>query len=237
MAILCLRSLSTLADTRPKLVLGINDLPAYRTLHQEIYQKVNKDSEKFQFELQPFPNRRAFIAANDGLVDGVAVKPEPEFEAEFKNLIRIKTPLYEANAIVAIPHDAPDIADEKNLALHHVAMINGAVHAMNRVPLEKRVFVNSHLSGLLMVAHGRVPAMLTLDIPYYMAVRESRDVARKTRLASLKNKVPFYMYVHKKHRDMVGELEALLDKITASGATQKIYDQVVHDLTPSQPKN
>jgi hypothetical protein len=222
---------------RPKLVLGINDLPAYQELHQNLYKVVNRYSDTYEFELQFFPNKRTFIAANDGLVDGAAVKPEPVNKVEFKNLIRISTPLYLAHAIVAIAHDAPDIQDPKDLKDKKVAMINGAIHAMDLVPPEKRIFINSHISGLLMVAHGRIPAMLTLDIPYYLAVSESADIAKKTRLASYTRQVPFYMYLHKKHRSKLPALEALLKRIAASGEAQKVYDTVVQDLKNKGPKN
>jgi hypothetical protein len=223
------------ANPRTLLVMGVNDLPAYEKLHQDVYRQVNQASQKFQFEIQTFPNKRAFIAANDGHVDGVAVMPKPEDEGEFKNLIRIEPPLYEARAIIAIPRDAPDIVEEKQLPLLKVAMINGAIHAMNRISPVKRIFVHSHLSGLMMVAHKRIPAMLTLDIPYHIAFRESPDVAQHTRLAALSFKVPFYLYVHKKHGKRVNELESLLKQIAASGATQKVYDKVVEDLARKKP--
>jgi hypothetical protein len=237
--IILLSSQGAMAGTPPrlKLVLAINDLPAYMELHEGIYKVVNRHSDKYEFEIQYFPNKRTFIVANDGLVDGAGLKPESDNERDFQNLIRISPPVYSANAIVAIAHDAPDIQDAKSLKQIKVAMINGAIHAMNLVPAEKRIFVNSHMSGLLMVAHDRLPVMVTLDIPYYTAANESSSIAKKTRLASLKRRVPFYLYIHKKHRSKIPELEALLKKIAASGEAQKVYDDIVQELQTKGSKN
>jgi len=218
------------AAPRIKLILAVNDLPAYTKLHRDVYKAVNQQSDKFEFVLEFLPNRRTFIMANNGLVDGVAMKPDSLDPGELSNLIPISTPIYAANSIVAIHQESQDIPDQKALQKYTVALINGAIHAMNLVPPGQRVFVNSHLSGLLMVAHERIPAMLTLDIPYYTTTYESRDVASKTRLATFTRRIPFYIFVHRKHLLLIPELEALLKKVAASGAAQNVYDSIVDDL-------
>lgn len=230
-----LESTISLAGQRRKIMFGVNDLPAYKKLHYETFKILNRHSDKLEFEFMSFPNKRTFIVANDGLVDGTAMRPESFGSDEFTNLIRISSPLFVSNSIVAIHESAEDIPDLKTLRKHKVAMINGSVHAMNLVPPKQRIFVNSHLSGMLMVAHERIPAMLTLDIAYYLSVQESTDVAKGIKLASFSGRVPFYVFIHKKHKDLLPELEEVMRRVAVSGESQKVYDSIVEELKHESP--
>ncbi len=223
--------------SRPRRILAFSaaDSPAYSKLLMNTYKIINEHSKQFEIELKFLPQKRQIVEANGGIIDGLAAKVEsnPENE-EYPNLIKVPTPLFYMDLIIAIPIDEPDLVNADFFLKNKVAMLNGAVHSRKLVPKHSRVFVNTHLSGFLMVAAKRVPAMSTLAIAYYVTANESTEVAEKTRLAEFKVKEPFYMFVHFKNRELVSELNALLTAESVASKMQKACDDLIAELKMAQ---
>ncbi len=226
------------ARAQKKIVVefSINDLPAYQKLYEDIFKTFNAHSDKYLIQLIAFPVKRAHIVANEGRVDGVAIKAEEASPSIFENLVKISTPLFHANSILVIHSNTPDIVDIRGFDGQKIAIVNGAVHSMNIIPKDSWFFVNSHRSGMMMVTSKRVRGMSTLEMIYFELVKSSPESAESTRLASMRVKVPFYIFVHKRNKNLISHLEELAKKIGESGEGQKIYDQQLEKVREAVKK-
>lgn len=219
-----------------KLVLSSGVLAPYTTpdrrgfldqLVRAVFREIGLEGELI---IYPTATERGMLNANEGVDDGLAMRVAG-LETQYPNLIRVPEEVA-VNDFVAItigPRFATDGWD--SLKPYVVSYIIGWKVFEYNVPQGKEITLvrdADQLFGLL--ARGRA------DVALY----ERWQGLAKTRSLGLKAQVlepplvrtKMYMYLHKKHADLVPRVTAALAKLKRDGTYQRIYDSTLKPYEP-----
>lgn len=227
--LLCmLCSAATPGRAADKIVLSSGVLEPYTTpdrrgfldqLIKAVFHEIGLEGELL---IYPTATERGMLNANEGVDDGLAMRVAG-LEKQYPNLIRVPEEVA-VNDFVAITAGPRFVADGWDALKPYVVsyIIGWKVFEYN-VPQGKEITLvrdADQLFGLL--ARGRA------DVALY----ERWQGLAKTRAMGIKVQVlepplvrtKMYMYLHKKHADLVPRVAAALAKLKRDGTYQHIYD-------------
>jgi polar amino acid transport system substrate-binding protein len=212
-----------LADSGDRLLNGVAQEVGTR-----VFGKYNID-----FKLRTFPKARALAMANAGDADGDAYRVydlQKISGGKYPNLMRVDAPYISIYWTAFVSNNYKDIkvTGWKDLANYNVAAIRGNKKMEARlnefVPKEKRTLVNSYEQAFKMLRRGRVDVVVGKPSVGVSYLKKHKDLHM---IGEFENQ-NIYMYLHKKHKQLIPGIEFELRKMKKSGALLNI-EKIVRD--------
>lgn len=176
-------------------------------------------------------SKRALINANEDVDQGVAMRVK-NLEKKFPNLVRVPESIIE-NDFVAYARDLQlSTASWDTLKPYAVTHVHGWVIFERNMPKGQNVTTVKEPNQMFkMLDKERVDIALYERWQGLQYVKAKGLTVRvlEPPLAS----VSMYMYVHKKHANLVGELDQALKAMKADGTYQAIFDETLTPLIPT----
>lgn len=182
-------------------------------------------------QVEHLPSERAMINANAGIDDGVFARVAG-LEEIYPSLIRVPEPVttFEFSAFTKTVNTK--LREWKDLHPYHVGIINGwkileakitGVQSLTKVKDEVALF--SLLAGdrVDIIVYDKLQG-LTL-----MEVRHLRNIRILEPPLAVR---PMYLYLNKKHQDLVPQLGKVLKEMRDSGSIDRITAEVTQSLNP-----
>lgn len=172
------------------------------------------------------PPERAIQDANSGLADGDAYRIGG-LEKIYKNLIQVPLTLADMRFSAFSTQRDLVLNDWADLHTHSVAYVTGwKIFEAKVTDVKSLVTVRDPDQLFLLAKRGRADVVL-FDLWQGSAFLETKgwtDIQSIDPPLSVRD---MYLYVHKKHRDLVPEITAALREIKADGTYQALFDQIM----------
>lgn len=192
-------------------------------LIKEVFQRIGIEAEIIVYQA----SARALSNADEGVDDGATLRVKG-IEKKFPNLIRVPEKLMDNDFVAYSLHDYLDVSNWASMASYDIAYILGWQIFQNNLPDHKSTVRTKDAKQLMaLLAHDRVD--LVLYERWQGLWRANKlDMKIKVYEPPLAQREMF-MYLNKKHADLVEKVATSLAEIKKDGTYQKIFDQT---LTP-----
>ncbi|WP_394699837.1 substrate-binding periplasmic protein [uncultured Pseudodesulfovibrio sp.] len=193
---------------------GLQDL--FDHILSEAYARLG-----YEIELQGYPAERALVMANDGLVDGEAGRVNV-VEKTCPNLIRVPTPLYINRIAILTTSTKVDPAKGwGQFQSCRTCIRNGYKYLESRVTGEHSHAVSSYEKMLTLLKNGRMDVGLAEFFDILPALNKV-GLGKVRMLCEPMVSNPMYHYLHKRHADLVPQIDAVLRDMAAEGRLKAI---------------
>lgn len=190
---------------------------------QEAYQAIGQT-----FVLCPYPSAQALSAANTGETDG-ALHRIKGIEKSYPDLVRIPVAINQTEPIAVIKRADIHIRDWAGLGSYRIGIVRSiVVYEQRTAGMDVTRLENlEQLLGMLdrnrldVVVGDRLDALAALRNPAFSELHPQ---------ATPLETIPLYHYLHKRHRDWLPRLKAVLEKMRRSGRIQFIRNDVISRL-------
>ncbi len=192
----------------------------YDLLVKEMFQRININAQ-----VVLLPSARALINANNGTDDGDIARVKG-IEKKFPNLVRVPEKVIDFS-IMAFTHDPViKITDWASLKNYNIAYINGWLILDDKIRQYKSLEMAANTNQLFSLLTNR-----HIDIAVYNKVgnlwwiKNHKDTIymQTPALASTQ----LYLYLNKKHQDLVQPLSRALIEMKRDGSYKKIYEKTL----------
>lgn len=171
---------------------------------------------------------RALQMADDGTDDGL-VGRIAGLEDTLPNLVRVPEPLFYNDFIAAGAPSAPAVAHWSDLSQHMVAYILGWQIFDRFVPETRQLTIARDANQLFsLLAAGRAQVILCERMQALWLARE-RNIPIKIHEPPLA-RVPMFIYLHRRHADLVPQVTAALTAMKADGEYGVIWARAFGEL-------
>ena len=179
-------------------------------------------------EFIDLPARRALEWANSGKTDGDLARIDGT-EKKFKNLIKISTPVTEFKGVVFTRKIKKNILSWEDLNGLCVGIIGGIQYSdigtkgLNRILAQDM----SHLFKLLSKDH--------IDVAVAVHDAGRIEIYRNFKASKIKiigqplYSAPLFHYVHIKNKDLVPQLEIVIQEMMKNGEIESILEKALHE--------
>lgn len=194
------------------------NLPNYvKTTLEEAYAELG-----MSLNYLPMPRQRSLVEANKGNIAGELARI-PELNDDYPNLRRVDFPLYAFNVVL--------VADRRRCGICSFEQIKNVAH-VNGVQIietflanqqsQRPVATTGNLEQLAtLLENNRVEAILMTDFEFQQTnLAQQRHYIR----VPLKRALAYH-YVHKKHADLIPQLEQKLLDMHDSGRIEELLEQ------------
>lgn len=190
-------------------------------LIKESFQRIGIDAELIVYDA----SARALAHANTGVDDGVALRVKG-INKKFTNLMRVPEKLMDNDFVAYSTRDYLDVGDWGSLATYEIAYILGWQIFQNNLSDHQSTTRTRNVTQLMnMLAHDRVDLILYERWQGLWHARKM-DINVNVYEPPLAKREMF-MYLHKKHADLVDKVSASLVEMKKDGTYQKIFDQTL----------
>ena len=175
---------------------------------------------KLQGEVQFEVSERGLLNANQGFVDGVAMRIEG-LEKTYANLVKVPEPVMQNDFVAVTTNSSFKVNGWDSLRGRQLSHIIGWKVFEEHLPSgTQRTTVRDaeQLFSLLKQQRTEVGLLERNQALAIMSLSQEPFVLHEPPLVS----VPMYMYVHRKHADLVPQLSAALRVLKRSGEYQKL---------------
>jgi polar amino acid transport system substrate-binding protein len=184
-----------------------------------------------KFSLRTYPKERALASANSGEADGDAYRVydlQKKTGGKYSNLIRVDVPYISIywTAFVGDKYKDIKITGWKDLANYRVVAIRGnktmEARMIEFVPKENREVVGRYKQAFEMLLRGRVDVVVgkpTVGMSYLKKHKNLHMIGEF-------EDQDIYMYLHKKHKQLIPKIEFELREMKKSGALLNIEKMV-----------
>lgn len=215
----------------PKIVLTSGVLAPYTTADRQgfldqliaaVFRELGLEAELL---IYPTATERGMLNANNGVDDGLAMRVAG-LERQYPNLIRVPEPVA-INDFVAISTRHQFTTDSwQSLQPYGVSYIIGWKVFEQNVPTGREVTLVRDASQLFtLLARDRADVVL---YERWQGVTQVRKMNLKFQVMEPPLvRTQMYMYLHKKHADLVPRVAQALVKLKANGTYQRIYDNTL----------
>lgn len=225
-------------DTTDKIILvGTEDadnLTEGRWLidvYTEVFRRIG-----YQFEFQSYPVVRASKMADSGKVDGEMYRAD-DYSEEFQNLIRVdKSDLVAINLVAysAKPEILLNGWDSLRNTEYKVEYRRGVKKIENRlsqvIKSENLSAINRVDQGLKKLIMGRIDIFVDAEIAVMDSLRKldphKFDKYKVYRSGTMES-IPLYMFLHKKHADLVPKVTEVLKTMQQEGLIAKLRNRAM----------
>ena len=186
----------------------------------------------FSFELVYYPGERALQAADSGLTDGdgmriVGISKDnsyPDLIHVNESIVSIVTCLYSINPGIRI-----DRWKKLKKKGYTVVILRGSKFIEERVFEyldEKNIFIIDRVAqGLAMIVESRVDLfIIPKDVEFIFQNPEFKNA--NIRNAGTLEETPLFPYFHKKHKELILRLAAILRDMKNDGTYQRLIDPI-----------
>ncbi|MEH6405625.1 MAG: transporter substrate-binding domain-containing protein, partial [Sneathiella sp.] len=184
-----------------------------------------------EFGLRTYPKARALLVANSGIVDGDAYRVydlQKRTAGKFPNLLRVDVPYISIywTAFVGDKNKGLKVTGWKDLANYRVVAIRGNKTMEARlnefVPKENRAVVGKYEQAFEMLLQDRVDIVVgkpSVGVSYLKKYKSLHMIGEFEHQ-------DIYMYLHKKHKQLIPKIEFELREMKKSGALLNIEKMV-----------
>ena len=231
---ICLMTVGTAASADGPMVFNTSYSPPYSTPAEDgILDRVLKEAFSrlgLRATLQMLPAERCLIDSNAGVSDG-EVGRVVGMERLYPNLVMVDEPIIESRAFVALAEGVRfETRSWDSLAPYHVGMVKGWKIFENTVDQAKSIIkVESTRALFRLLKNDRVDVALNarLDGLYMAKQLGMADIqVMEPPFATLK----LYLYLHKKHIDLIPRVETALADMKTDGTFYRIYDAAADEM-------
>lgn len=172
------------------------------------------------------PTRRSLKMANAGLVDGELFRIAG-MEDHYHNLIPVPYPLFEGRLLAitldpTLNHWDPALLENKVIGLRRgILVAERATLGMNTV------MVNDFGQMLNLLQMGRIDVGIVSQVGGIMPLTEEQRASVMILNEPILD-FQIYHYLHVKHRDKAPALAAAIKRLTDSGVTQEILEDILY---------
>lgn len=190
---------------------------------QEAYRAIGQT-----FVLCPYPSAQALSAANTGETDG-ALHRIAGIETSYPDLVRIPVAINQTEPIAVVRRADIRIRDWADLGNYRIGIVRSiVVYERRTAGMDVTRLENlDQLLGMLdrnrldVVVSDRLDALAALHQPAFSELHPQ---------ATPIETIPLYHYLHKRHRDWLPRLKAVLEKMKRNGRIQAIRTEVISRL-------
>jgi len=196
----------------------------------EAYQKLG-----VKLEIIDYPAKRALLMSNSGDIDGEVMRIEGA-ENDYPNLIRVKPQICAMESRVYVKNKKLQFEGWHSMKPFIIGIHRGHLYAAKGTRGMNAVEVDTDDQLMLMLDKGRldlvvsqVPDALRSIIKFNLTEIHSLD-------PSISN-FPLYHYLHKKHVDLIPEIEMILKSMVNEGRMEVINHEFLSKLNSKFKKN
>jgi len=183
----------------------------------------------YDFNALTLPAERALRNANTGIDDGDLLRVAG-LDKVYTNLIRVPEKIIDMEFYVFSKRRQLQVDSWEELKPYSIAIITGwKIIERNTNNVLERTSVRNVEQLFAMLAKGRVDAIVysRWDGLGYIKKNSLKGIHI---LPSAIDKSPMYVYLHKKHRDLVPKLAKALKQMKLDGSYKKIFKQTLAPL-------
>jgi polar amino acid transport system substrate-binding protein len=182
------------------------------------------------------PCRRSILMANSGKFDG-EVGRIAGTTRQYHNLIALKTPVMQIEGVALTKSATLQIASIKDLRGQRLAIVSGERYAETLTLGMNPLLASDYPQLVTLLLAGRIDIGIGIrrDIRVTLASFDLPDNQLKVTGKPL-FMAPLFHLVHKKHMDLIPQLEAVFATMWENGDTKKIHAQtMLHLLDRANP--
>lgn len=211
-----------------KLVLTSGVLAPYTTpdrtgfldqIIKVLFQEVGLEAELL---IYPTATERGMLNANEGVDDGLAMRVAG-LEKQYPNLIRVPEPIAINDFVAITTRHRFDTSKWESLEPYVVSYIIGwKVFEYNVPKAKERTLVRDADQLFTLLARDRADVVL---YERWQGLLKTREMGLKVQVMEPPLKrTPMYIYLHKKHADLVPRVAQALSRLKQNGTYAKIHD-------------
>lgn len=172
------------------------------------------------------PNKRSLLNANSGIDDGLISRIKG-MEKKWPNIIRVPESVMTWEFTAFSMDKDIKITGWESLKPYTVGHIRGwQIYKKNAVSAKKIIEANNASQLFELLKSGRIELALfeRFQSPYWF---NKIGYTAKALSAPLAVK-PLYIYLHKRHKDLVPKMAKVISEIKQDGTYQKIFDRTLN---------
>jgi len=192
----------------------------YNRLVDEIFRRLDWD-----YELIWLPAQRSLASTNSGVYAGNLAR-SVAIEGKFTNMVRVPEQIFEFEFMAYSRDRSIQVLNWGDLKPYVVGIINGwkiVERNVTEVRAVTRVNDYEQLFGLL--DKGRIDVAILDRVMGSLQLKQLGLDIRAIEPALVKR--PMFLYLHKKHRDLVPEIARVVAEMKQDGSFAAIYDEVL----------
>jgi len=214
-------------DFQDEIVLADSDDIFLNSVVEEVGPRVF-GKYNYAFSLKTYPSERALLTANSGRVDGDAYRVfdfQEKSEGRYPNLVRVDVPYISIFFTAFVKDNDIRITGWEDMSNYRVAVIRGNKTMQARVnefvPHESQAVVNSYEQAFDMLQVDRVDIVVGKPIVGVNYLEE-----HNLYMTGEFQFQDIYIYLHKKHEQLIPQIEMELQQMKESGELEYIENMV-----------
>jgi len=192
----------------------------YGELIRELFARIGMDAKVLRL-----PSARSIINANEGIDDGVVGRTSG-MEEKYKNLIMIPVPVLRFKFVAYSLDKKISIIGWNSLAPYSVGYIRGWYIYEKNLPKTKSLTIVNNAEQLFRLLMNRRAELILFE--YYRGGWWNQHLnANAHIIGSPVAETDMFIYMHKKHEQLVPRLTAAFKAMKEDGTYQKIKDETL----------
>ncbi|MGI0117512.1 substrate-binding periplasmic protein [Zooshikella sp. RANM57] len=195
-------------------------------LYKEAFKRVGKD-----IIIHSLYAKRSLVRANTGEADGDALRLK-NIHIYYPNLIRVPEPIWEVQLAAFTKNLNIKIKDWDSLKGYRIGYLNGWEFFDRHLSQFEYVHKSEYLSSLLfMLDRDRIDILLYSKLITQLYIKKNGLTSIKM-LQPILKKQPAYLYLHKKHKQLVPALATAFRQMKTDGnyeQAEKMIEQQMQD--------
>ncbi|SHO55713.1 substrate-binding periplasmic protein [Vibrio quintilis] len=179
--------------------------------------------------VQPFPMKRASVQADDGKIDGEAIRIR-NYSQMHPNLRLIDFPVVQVVFVayarrshqIRLEDGWDSLIDSDYMVGYRRGIVYSEQILKKHINPERLNESKSAEQGLLKLIHGRID-LFVYPLGHFVS---HQDLQESTEVVSVLETVPLYLYVHKRHEALIPDIEQSLIDMRAEGRMMELCTQV-----------
>jgi polar amino acid transport system substrate-binding protein len=192
----------------------------YGVLTREIFSRIGIDAKVIRL-----PSARSIINANEGIDDGVIARTAG-MEEKYENLIRIPVTVVTFRFVAYSRDKEIQITGWDSFAPYSVGYIRGwRIYEKNLTKAKSLTIVNNAEQLFRLLMNGRTDLIM---FEYYRGTWWNKHLnANAHIIGSPVAKKDMFMYMHKKHKDLVPKIIQAFEAVKQDGTYQRIKNETL----------
>ncbi|RDH85723.1 MAG: hypothetical protein DIZ80_02000 [endosymbiont of Galathealinum brachiosum] len=198
---------------------GFEDL-----LSKEMYKRAG-----ISITINQLPSERGLRIANEGLEDGIHSRVKA-INKKYKNLLPLEEPTMERQYVAYAKDASIKIDGWKSLSKYNIAIITGwKILEWNIINSKSLIKVRNSDQLFKLLENGRVDVIVFTKWGGLQKIKDL-NIQGIYLLDKPLAKKDMYFFLHKKHRELVPRLSAILREIKKDGTYKAIFDETMDEL-------
>ena len=192
----------------------------YGELVEEVFKRIGIEAKVIRL-----PSGRSIINANEGIDDGVIARTQG-MDEQYKNIIRVPVPVVQFKFVAYSIDKKLQVKGWDSFEPYSVGYIRGwRIYEVNVKKYKSLTVVNNAEQLFRLLMNGRTDLIL---FEYYRGTWWNEHLNANAHLiGSPVAQKPMFMYMHKKHKDLVPKITAAIEAVKADGTYDKIADRTL----------